>query len=176
MTRNVIFAESQDLRECPLHPGVTVGEAGMNPHNDGETRHIHTICPPQIEEDIPKPPEITSHPPEAMPCRSTHISKLLKNSPEKFPGTYMQVIDTIPEGYVHFSFNNNEWCNLRNKVNPISYRDAFSRPDVPLWQAAYEDEMKSLHDHKVWDLIPRDQVPAGRKVIPSKPVFHYKHD
>ena len=36
--------------------------------------------------------------------------------------------------------------------------------------------MKSLCKHKVWDLIPHDQVPTGRKVIPSKPVFHYKWD
>ena len=111
-----------------------------------------------------------------MPHRSTCISELLKNNPEKFLGAYMQVIDMTPEGYVHFSFNNNEWCNLGNEDDPISYRDAFSQPDASLWQAAYEDEMKSLHDHEVWDLIPCDQVPAGRKVIPSKPVFHYKHD
>ena len=108
--------------------------------------------------------------------RSTRISELSKNSPEKSPGAYMQVIDMTPEGYIHFSFNNYEWCNLRNEDDPISYRDAFSRPDVPDWQAAYKDEMKSLHDHKVWDLIPRDQVPACRKVIPLKPVFYYKHD
>src|SRR5882724_10995044 len=25
-------------------------------------------------------------------------------------------------------------------------------------------------------LVPHDQVPVGCKVIPSKPVFHYKHD
>ena len=36
--------------------------------------------------------------------------------------------------------------------------------------------MKSLHEHKVWDLILHDQVLTGRKVIPSKPVFHYKQD
>src|SRR5882724_11233710 len=34
--------------------------------------------------------------------------------------------------------------------------------------------MRSLHKHKVWDLVPHDQVPVGHKVIPSKPVFHFK--
>ena len=126
VTRNVVFAESQDLRERPLHPGVTVGEAGTNPHDDGEMRRIHTACLPQIKEDVPELPEITSHPPEAMLRRSTRISELSKNSPEKSLGTYMQVIDTTPEGYVHFSFNNDEWCNLGNEDDPISYRDAFS--------------------------------------------------
>ena len=73
----------------------------------------------------------------------------------------MQAIDTTLEEYIHFSFNDDEWCNLSNEDDPISYRDAFSRPDTSLWQAAYKDEMKSLHDHKVWDLIPCDQVPPG---------------
>src|SRR6266481_199021 len=36
--------------------------------------------------------------------------------------------------------------------------------------------MKSLQEHKVWTLVPRSEVPAGQKVIPSKPVFHYKRD
>ena len=73
-------------------------------------------------------------------------------------------------------FDNNEWCNLGNEHDPILYKAAFSQPDAPQWQAAYEDEMKSLREHKVWDLIPCTQVPVGWKVIPSKPVFHYKHD
>ena len=36
--------------------------------------------------------------------------------------------------------------------------------------------MRSLHEHKVWDLVSCDQVPVGCKVIPSKPVSHYKCD
>ena len=131
-----------------------VGETSINPHDDNEARCIHTACPPQVEEDVPNPPE-------NAPRRSTRISELTRNSSEKNSSAYMQAIDTMPEGYIHFSFNNDEWCNLGNKDDPISYRDAFSRPDVSFWQAVYEDKMKSLHDHKVWDLIPHDQVPPS---------------
>src|SRR5882724_12212328 len=81
-----------------------------------------------------------------------------------------------PDGYVHFTFNNDKWCNLSNEDDPVSYNDAFSQPDAQQWQAAYKEEMRSLHEHKVWDLVPHDQVPVGHKVIPSKPVFHYKCD
>ena len=59
------------------------------------------------------------------------------------PSAYIQVIDDettssdpslpeghtqtdIPEGYIHFTFNENEWCNLSNEDDPILYRDAFS--------------------------------------------------
>jgi len=58
----------------------------------------------------------------------------------------------------------------------VLFSQCFSWPDAPQWQTTYEDEMKSLCNHKVWDLVPHDQVPAGWKVIPSKPVFHYKCD
>src|SRR5882724_807392 len=94
---------------------------------------------------------------------------------EKEPGNFFPPADT-PDGYVHFTFDDNEWCNLSNEHDPVSYRNAFSRPDAQQWQMAYEEELRSLCEHKVWDLVPHDQVPAGRKVIPSKPVFHYKHD
>ena len=65
------------------------------------------------------------------------------------------------EGYTHFTFDDNEWCNLCNEDDPNSYRDTFSQPDMPQWQSAYNDEMRSLHKHKVWDLVPCDQVPTG---------------
>ena len=130
------------------------------------------------------------NPSETMPRRSPRLSK---HSSSTSPSAYIQVIDNettssdsslpenhaqtdSPEGYIHFTFDENEWCNLSNEDDPILYRDTFSRPNAPFWQAAYEDEMKSLREHKVWDLIPHDQVLTGRKVIPSKPVFHYKWD
>ena len=167
VTRNVIFAESQDLRECPSHPGLTVEETGMNPHNKGNMQCIHSARPLQVEEDMPNPSE-------TMPCRSPRLSK---NNSSTNPSAYIQVIDNettssdpslpeshtqtdILEGYIHFTFNENKWCNLSNE-DPILYRDAFSRPDVPFWQAAYKDKMKTLRKHKVWDLIPHDQVPTG---------------
>ena len=30
-----------------------------------------------------------------------------------------------PDGYVHFTFNDDEWCNLSNEDDPVSYKDAF---------------------------------------------------
>src|SRR5882724_4277209 len=61
------------------------------------------------------------------------------------PGT-----EHTPDGYMHFIFNDNEWCNLSNEGDPVSYKDAFSQPDAQQWQAANEKEMRSLHEHKVW--------------------------
>ena len=131
--RNIVFAESQDLREWPLHPGLTVGETSTNPHNEGNMQCIHAAHPPQVEEDMPNPSE-------TMPRKSPRLSK---HSSSTSPTEYIQVIDDettssdsslpeshaqtdILEGYIHFTFDENEWCNLSNKDDPISYRDTFS--------------------------------------------------
>src|SRR5882672_8589745 len=198
VSRNVFFTESQDLRERPLHPGLMID--GIDADTDdvlcrhdtrSTTRLVHA------EEPGPELPETTLR-------RSACIAKTSKDTLggkssayTQFPdneahptifslpddtgahpeaGAYMESEVHTPEGYVHFTFDDKEWCNLSNEDDPILYRDAFSCPDVPQWQSAYEDEMKSLCKHKVWDLIPRMQIPAGLKVIPSKPVFHYKRD
>jgi len=31
-----------------------------------------------------------------------------------------------PDGYVHFTFDDDEWFNLSNEDDPVSYKDAFS--------------------------------------------------
>ncbi|HEV7737049.1 MAG TPA: reverse transcriptase domain-containing protein, partial [Chlamydiales bacterium] len=41
---------------------------------------------------------------------------------------------------------------------------------------AYQEEMDSLKKHDVWTLIPRSQVPKGRKIIKSRPCFVRKKD
>src|SRR5882672_6768893 len=198
VSRNVLFTESQDLRERPLHPGLTIDGIDADT-DDAPRRHdTHsTTCLVHAEEPGPELPETTLR-------RSARIAKTSKDTlggkssaytqfpddevqPTNFSlpddtgahaeaGAYMESEVHMPEEYVHFTYDDKEWCNLNDEDDAISYRDAFLRPDAPQWQAAYEDEMKSLRKHKVWDLIPHMQIPAGRKVIPSKPVFHYKWD
>jgi hypothetical protein len=43
-------------------------------------------------------------------------------------------------------------------------------------EGAYQEEMDSLRKHNVWTLIPRSQVPKGRKTMKSKPCFVRKKD
>ncbi|KAJ7653218.1 hypothetical protein DFH06DRAFT_1204990 [Mycena polygramma] len=42
------------------------------------------------------------------------------------------------------------------------------------WRQAYEAELDSIKLHGVYELVPRESVPAGRRIIRSRPVFKIK--
>ena len=65
-----------------------------------------------------------------------------------------------------------EWVYAtRCAVEPSSVRDAMASTDKHAWKIAMEEEMKSLHDNDVWDLV---ELPAGRKTVGCKWVFKEK--
>ena len=155
----LLFSESQDLRDHLFHCQNAVPGDEVTPHDSSDD---------PVEED-------TSGFLVPVPRRSVRISNLLGKIAPVTPATNVHALNySAPDTYVHFTFDEEEWSNLSNEADPMSYLDAFSQPDAAQWQAACEDEMKSLHEHQVWQLVPHTEVPAGHKIIPSKPVFHYK--
>lgn len=54
---------------------------------------------------------------------------------------------------------------------PRSHREAKSTPHWPEWEKAFEDEIKSLQENNVWNVVIR---PAGRKVVGGKWVCKVK--
>lgn len=54
---------------------------------------------------------------------------------------------------------------------PLTLKDAIVSQDKGKWKAAMENEMTSLHENDVWDLV---ELPPGRKAIGSKWVFKKK--
>ena len=60
--------------------------------------------------------------------------------------------------------------------DPWDIADAMNHPDWPEWQASMGKELASLKAHDVYTLIPHDQVPLGKHVVPSKFVLQYKLD
>jgi Reverse transcriptase (RNA-dependent DNA polymerase)/Pol polyprotein, beta-barrel domain len=55
--------------------------------------------------------------------------------------------------------------------DPRTYREAMARDDAFQWKRSLTEELKSLKKHGVWTLVPRNKVPEGRRIIPSKVVF-----
>jgi hypothetical protein len=54
--------------------------------------------------------------------------------------------------------------------------EAQAREDWPLWREGVNAELQSLFEKGVYDDIPREEVPEGKQLIPSKWVFDYKTD
>ena len=60
---------------------------------------------------------------------------------------------------------------------PNNFNDAWNHHDEfqhKQWQDAISKEFKTMHDHKVWNLIDRRQIPTGRKTIKCRWIFEIK--
>ena len=62
-----------------------------------------------------------------------------------------------------------------NSPLPKQYRDILklSKEDQRLWRSAMNDEVESLHERKVWELV---DLPKGRRTIKGRWVFAVKSD
>ncbi len=60
--------------------------------------------------------------------------------------------------------------------NPSMLTEALAGPFANHWQQSLKEELDSIRALHVFDLVPRHSVPAGRKILWGKPVFHLKCD
>ena len=68
-----------------------------------------------------------------------------------------------------------EWVNManENKIEPKTVKEARSGENQLQWIEAMQNEINSLKEHQVWDLV---ELPPGRKAIGSKWIFKCKTD
>jgi Reverse transcriptase (RNA-dependent DNA polymerase). len=68
-----------------------------------------------------------------------------------------------------------EWiCSSRHEESdPVTMREALGRNDSEHWKVAMREELESLHDNDVWDLVDK---PKNRHVIDTRWVFKIKRD
>ena len=57
--------------------------------------------------------------------------------------------------------------------DPINFRQALQRSNSQKWINAMEDEMKSMKDNNIWDLV---ELRTGMKPIGCKWIFKTKRD
>ena len=63
--------------------------------------------------------------------------------------------------------------DIREEVDPTTYREALSSDKANEWLIAMRDEMQSMLDNDVWELV---DLPKGYKPIRCKCVFKTKRD
>ena len=64
----------------------------------------------------------------------------------------------------------------RGKLEPRSYNDIASRDDADDWFAAVETEVNDLKKRGTFELVNREDVPAGEQILPSHLTFLAKRD
>lgn len=68
------------------------------------------------------------------------------------------------------------WCLAATDADdePKTWKQAQNSPFSEEWRKAYQAELDSIKEHGVYELVPRESVPNGRKIIRSRPVFKIK--
>ena len=65
---------------------------------------------------------------------------------------------------------------LLEQQTPATFSQAMAGPDAAKWRAGMDKEMASCEELKVWDLVPRSELPHGANVLPPKWVYKIKTD
>jgi len=60
--------------------------------------------------------------------------------------------------------------------DPDTWEEARNTEEAEQWKLAYQEELQSLRNHNVYELIPPSQLPSGRKPLGCRPVFKLKRD
>ena len=61
--------------------------------------------------------------------------------------------------------------NIADNTDPNSFKDALSDPNKEEWENAMKNEIESLKQNNVWDLV---ELPKNRKPIGCKWIFKTK--
>ncbi|CAM8940925.1 unnamed protein product [Rhodiola kirilowii] len=77
----------------------------------------------------------------------------------------------ISNDYVVYTVENE--CDLSLDEEPTSFRNAMESNDSDKWLIAMKEEIKSMHDNRVWDLV---ELPEGFKAVGSKWTYKTKRD
>ncbi|KAL8153044.1 hypothetical protein V2J09_010804 [Rumex salicifolius] len=77
----------------------------------------------------------------------------------------------IPDDYVVYAVESE--CDLSLGEDPISFRKAMESDNSEKWLIAMKEELKSMSDNNVWDLV---ELPKGVKIVGSKWVYKTKRD
>ncbi|CAG7832836.1 unnamed protein product, partial [Allacma fusca] len=56
--------------------------------------------------------------------------------------------------------------------DPVTYSEAISREDGKEWLEAIEEEKSSMVENDVWDIVRRDELEPGTKILSHRWVFH----
>ena len=66
-----------------------------------------------------------------------------------------------------------EYILLTDEGEPTCFQEACEGDNNIKWKKAMQEELKSLHDNKTWDLV---EWPKGRDVLKNKWMYKIKHE
>ncbi|KAJ9554358.1 hypothetical protein OSB04_018403 [Centaurea solstitialis] len=152
--RNVVFEEEEDQVHSSSIPTSTID-------NDQVLIPIivQDATPVQnTNEGVPLVQDNNEVPPTVEQTQQTQEVPLRRSTRER--------TSAIPDDYIVFLQEHETQIGIRED-DPINLKEALSSSNSQKWIDAMADEMKSMKDNDVWDLVelPKDAKPIGYKWI-----------
>ena len=145
------FVLEEEFVEIPM--GVNDIDSDFGPNLVHDTLEQDNVSEPPI---ITFPEEQTPPPQELTPLRRSTREKR----------------SAIPNDYIVFLQEHEDGIGMMED-DPINFRQAMESSNSQKWIDAMNDEIKSMKDNNVWDLVP---LPEGAKPIGCKWIFKTKRD
>lgn len=182
-------------------PSPTAPVTHSNIDSDDDAAPTPTVITPPIVQDMPPPapaPRRSTRIPTAQQAEPSQLEKALQEVRESAERVKQAKVDrhiTETSPYTNATLDPSDTLD-----DPITVLEAIDiledeEPDITLdddvphtWEeakrsvdakrreAGFREELESLRNMKVYELIPRTSVPRGCKIRPNKPVFTLKHD
>jgi Reverse transcriptase (RNA-dependent DNA polymerase) len=161
----IVFEESHDspIQEAPTSISIIIRISGdsliQNPMVNERIASEH----PKIEEnskqddvDVEEEPIPPQKPQEAVPLRRSTRERR----------------SAISNDYIMFLQENKFNIDMMED-DPLTLRHALENVNSHKWIKVMDEEIKSMYDNKVWDIVP---LPEGVKPIGCKWIFKTKND
>jgi Reverse transcriptase (RNA-dependent DNA polymerase) len=116
--------------------------------------------------------ENLNEPPHEKPHESpVAVNNEIPDEPQNVPvrRSQRERRSAIPSDYELYEIDN----DIGKISDPNSYKEAMKNEHASKWLDAMKDEIKSMSDNKVWDLV---EIPNGAKTVGCKWVYKTKCD
>jgi len=123
----------------------------------------------QVDVPIPQNEHIDNEP--SYNVQVTNEEMVEEPQEEILRRSVTQKRPTISDDYVVYSIEHE--CDLSINEDPVSVKQAMESDNFEKWFNAMKEELKSMDDNQVWDLV---ELPENSKQVGCKWVFKTKHD
>lgn len=109
---------------------------------------------------------------QAKECHAEAKTRRAIDDNDEEPATAIEQQPTAPVEEAEYEY----WAlsATTSDDEPEMWKQAQNSPFAEEWRKAYQAELDSIKLHGVYELVPRESVPLGCKVIRSRPVFKIK--